>query len=80
MLLVGVILGLAGLVATEANSGVVGLLAALVVLIFLSELSYFASFGTSLTVMGFTVTPRHLFFVPWIAFLIIMVATVRRKK
>jgi hypothetical protein len=80
LLLVGVILGLAGLVETEANSGAVGLLAALVVLLFLSELIYFASFGTSLIVMGFTVEPRHLFFAPWIAFLILMVTTVRRKK
>ena len=72
LLLVGVILALAGLVAIEADSNAVGLLILAIILLLLSEMSYFAFFGLSYSVLGLSMLPRHVFFLPSLVLLILL--------
>jgi len=74
LLVAGVIATLAGLVATEADSTpAVGLLIVIMVLLFLGEMTYFAFFGMSFDLLGLTVRPWQMFFLPSVAFIVIVV-------
>lgn len=84
LLVAGVIAALGGLVATEANSGAaVGFLIVIMILLFLGEMTYFAFFGMSFDLLGFTVRPWQMFFLPSVLFCLVVAIfglRVRRAK
>lgn len=64
-LILGVAISVAGFVATETNSKVaLSWLAFLLILLFVSEVTYFSFFGVTLMAFGFELLPRHFFFIP----------------
>jgi len=74
LLILGIVISLAGFVAIESNSnsGVAILMFSLYVL-FLSETFYFFVFGVSFSLLGFDLLPRHIFLLPSLIFLVIIV-------
>jgi hypothetical protein len=75
LLVAGVAISLAGLVATEAQSNsTVGFLISVLVVLFVSEFAYFTAFGSVIEVLGFSLLPREIFLLPALgAFLILAV-------
>lgn len=74
LLVVGVVAALGGLVATEAGpSSAVGFLIVIMILLFLGEMAYFAFFGMSFYLLGFTVRPWQMFFLPSVIFWLVVV-------
>lgn len=85
-LILGVVLSVAGFVATETerNSSVSWLFFALC-LFFISEAVYFTTFGTRTVEFGFTLLPWHMFLLPTFAFLslvvfVMVIQTVRKLR
>jgi hypothetical protein len=76
LLVFGVILCFIGFVATEVESKsasiVVGTVISLLFLMFISELAYFFVFGYAVTLFGFTLLPRDIFFIPSIVLVIVL--------
>jgi len=71
----------AGFVATEAGSGsAVAFLSLLVILLFVSERSYFAVFGTRIDLFGLTLLPFHIFFVPSVVLIVLVALAVVSSK
>jgi ABC-type uncharacterized transport system permease subunit len=82
LLIVGVTIAFAGLVATEAKStSTVMMLILLLAALFLGQLGYFWVSGTRYEIMGFNLLPKHVFFLPLVALLtlIILVTSLRRR-
>ena len=55
----------------------------LLYLLFFSEMLYFASFGVSFNLLGFVVLPWHIFLVPSVVSVAIIIAAIlaaRKKK
>lgn len=82
LLIFGVIISLAGFVAIESDSDSGSTFVSLLLyVLFLSEMLYFASFGASYNLLGFVVLPWHIFLVPSIATItIIIVALLAARK
>jgi len=81
LLILGVAIAFAGLVATEANSAsTVGMLISLLAVLFLGQLGYFWVFGTRYEIMGFSLLPRHVFFLPSVALLTLIVLVSLLRK
>jgi hypothetical protein len=81
LVVIGIILSLAGLVATEANSGTwVFFTMFLFITVFISELCYFAVFGLSLEIWGITLMPRHVFFAPYVIVLIVVFFAILKSR
>jgi len=84
LLILGIIVSLAGLVATESNSNsAIGLLVFCLIVLFICEMSYFLVYGIGFRLFGFTLLPWHVFFLPSVVVLILVflagVASSRKK-
>jgi len=72
-LMFGVVVSVAGFVATETDRNTaISWLFFILCLFFLSEASYFSTFGTGITVFGFSLLPRQVFVLPTAAFLLLI--------
>jgi hypothetical protein len=86
LLIFGVVLSVAGFVGTETESKTaISWLFFVSSLFFISEVSYFLAFGTRVNILGLTLLPRDVFFLPTEAFLlfvalVVAVQAVRSSK
>lgn len=82
LLIAELIIAFAGLVATEAKSvSTVSMLIFLLAVLLLGQLGSSWTFGTRYEIMGFDLLPKHVFFLPLVALLtlIILVTLLRRR-
>jgi hypothetical protein len=83
LLIFGVIMSMAGFVATETKSeAALSLIIFVLILFFVSELCYFSMFGNRIELFGFTILPWHAFFLPSVGFLllVLLVSIYQRSK
>jgi len=81
LLVAGGVVAVGGLVATQVGSSSAEFLSAIMILFFFSELTYFVFFGMSFYLLGFSVQPRQIFFLPSIIFeLLVVVFSLRIRR
>lgn len=81
LLVTRVVVAVAGLVAAQVGSSSTEFLSAIMILFPISELTYFVFFGMSFYLLGFSVQPRQVLFLPSIIFgLLVVVFSLRIRR